>query len=281
MTGIDITPSVGAAIAGQVAVKIVKGTTQQTSVGPQDASKTPWRPPQWNQPATYMLTVQGTEGLASNTPQEVQSSSPDQPLQVKTIATTHYVFDAVIRAHHNQSLQITEHPIQVGANISDHAYLMPFRLSLEIGVSDAMDAYAAGMWSGSQSKSVAAYQTLLALQAARVFITVSTRLKTYTNMMIESISPEEDLRTVASLRATITFKQVFTVAVALQEVSARPNSTDQTQLATVQPQPVPAPVANQYAVTPPANPTVAGSGLWSSVASMFQGALGVAGAGGR
>jgi hypothetical protein len=164
-------------------------------------------------------------------------------------------------------LQITEHPIQTGANISDHAYLQPFRLSLEIGMSDVMDAFAAGMWVGSTSKSVSTYQTLLQLQSARLFLTLTTRLSTYQNMLIENISADEEAKTIAGLRATISFKQVFTATVAQQSLSSRPNATNATQLATVQPQAPTAAVTQQYAVVPPSNPTVEGAGFWSSAAN--------------
>lgn len=266
--GIDISPTAGAAIAGQISVAIVRGTTSSAQVAPATATG-PWRPPQWNKVSRYMLITQPATSGSNNigqSPSSVPTSTvPTLSVSAQSTQAKTYVFDAIMRARHGQRLQITEHPIQTGANISDHAYLLPAQLSLEVGISDAMDMYAPGMWAGNTSKSVSAYQTLLNLQAARTFVTVVTRLRTYTNMMIEDISPEEDQKTFASLRCTITFKQVFTASVAVQAISARPNTTDSTQLATVQAQPVPASVTNQYAVTPPANPTVQGAGTWTSI----------------
>ena len=272
MGGIVITPNVGAALAGQVAVKIVTGNGAQPSNTP-NTPPGPWRPPQWQSgKATYMITVPSNGGVDIASQNSVSQNTAGMYTLTPPPARgpSMFVFDAVKRARHTQQLQITEHPIQTGANISDHAYLLPFRLTLEIGISDAMDSFSPGMWVGSTSKSVSAYQTLLQLQAARVFLVLTTRLATYQNMMIEDISPDEDSTTVASLRATITFKQVFTATVSQQTISARPNATDTTQLATVQPQPVSAAVTQQYAVKSPSNPTVTGSGFWSSVVSALQ-----------
>lgn len=264
MGGINILPNVGAAIAGQVAVKVITGSALETF----QSLTGPWRPPQWGKPAVYMITVTGNENTVTTGQSNVVGTQNGTVVlsAAPATATTMLVFDAVLRARHSQGLQITEHPIQTGANISDHAYLLPFRLTLEIGMSDAMAQYKTGMWVGASSKSVSAYQTLLKLQAARVFLTLTTRLQTYQNMLIEEITPEEDSKTIAGLRATISFKQVFTATVATQDESARPNTTDNTQLATVQPQPTPPAITQQYAVNPPADPTVSGSGFWTSVA---------------
>ena len=272
--GAIIAAATGAEIASAISVDIVTGAPpQQGDTTSKAAKQAPryWRPPQWNKPAVYMITVQGNVGTS-----DTSNLGPVQgTITTKSLATTMYVFDAVVRASHNLQLQITEHPVQTGANISDHAYMLPFRVTLEIGISDAMAQFGgkANDWTGTTSKSVSAFQTLMSLQANRVFLTLSTRLYTYSNMMIESIAPEETNATIASLRATVTFKQVFTATVATQSVSARPNTTDNTQLATQQAVPPPAAVQQQYSVTPPATPQIPGSGFWTSVAN----ALGLGG----
>ena len=87
----------------------------------------------------------------------------------------------------SSNCEATEHPVQTGASIADHAYIVPARLVLDIGMSDAMDAYfSPTTWSGSDSKSVAAYQTMLALQFSRIPLTITTKLRTYQNMVIDS-----------------------------------------------------------------------------------------------
>jgi hypothetical protein len=103
-----------------------------------------------------------------------------------------YIFDAYFNINHESNLAITQHPIQTGASISDHAYMEAQQLTFEIGMSDVMqDLPYSGVVSfnngDSSSRSVNAYQTLRNLQADRVPIDVITRLGTYKNMLIESI----------------------------------------------------------------------------------------------
>ncbi len=150
-------------------------------------------------------------------------------------ASVEYFFDAVIRADHDSTLRITEHPIQTGANISDHAYQMPSRLTLEVRMSDAMDCIIQGQYGGGTTKSVAAYETLLDLQAKRLPLDITTRLKTYSNMLIEHISAPDDVKTLFGLKCIITFRELFTAEVSMEKVSARPQVTKPTSQNTVFP----------------------------------------------
>lgn len=146
-----------------------------------------------------------------------------------------YFFDAVIREEHTTTLRKTEHPIQTGANTTDHAYMLPAQLTLEIGMSDAMDALVNGQYRGSyETKSVAAYQTLVALQESRQPLTVLTRLKRYTNMLIEQIHAPDDARTYYGLRATVILSQLITSEVSEEKVSTREQVTKTTNKGSVQ-----------------------------------------------
>ena len=136
-----------------------------------------YTPPQWaNTPSMVSLTVPAqNKGVRGNLGGP-QGTAPDgSPLfiigtPVKS-APNVYVFDAVLDLEHWQSLVKTQHPIQTGADISSHAYLQPAKLTMYIGMSDAMAAYMADgvtPFSGaSNSKSVNAYQTMLDIQAVR------------------------------------------------------------------------------------------------------------------
>ena len=148
-----------------------------------------------------------------------------------------YFFDAIIRAEHSRTLRVTEHPVQDGANISDHSFQMPARLALEIGMSDAMDSYQAGQWQGPFAKSVNAYWKLLELQNDRLPLTVSTRLGTYVNMILEQINAPDDYKTKYGLKALVTFKQIITAQVPTTKVSVMPQQSQQTNVGEVQPTP--------------------------------------------
>jgi hypothetical protein len=166
---------------------------------------------------------------------------------------------------HEQSVEKTRHPVQTGSDISSHAYMMPARLSMSIGMSDAMAQYsqsrgnaspgtltgngsgAATTWSGgSKSKSVNAYQTLVTLQTNRQPFTIVTRLRGYANMILTSLAPHEDYRTITGLRARLIFDQIFTASTTTASVSARADATDQTGTGTVNPTPVPTSTQTQF-----------------------------------
>lgn len=134
------------------------------------------------------------------------------------------VFDAIFSTQHDTSLSITEHPIQTGADITDHAYEEANRLTFEIGMSDVMKSFIDGQFN-SNSRSVSAYLKLRELQKQRLPITVVTKLGTYTNMMVETISTTEDNKTTYGLRATVVLKQIFVVNVTTVKISSRPHKS--------------------------------------------------------
>ena len=121
-----------------------------------------------------------------------------QVLMVKTNIGG-YFFDAVFSVDTEHSLTVTQHPVQTGANISDHAFVNPIRMTMQIGVSDAM-AYRVGADYGGDggTKSVQAYRLLCKLQELRIPMQVVTRLNTYQNMLIESIDVSDDVYTLCS-----------------------------------------------------------------------------------
>ncbi len=184
----------------------------------------PWRPQEW-------------AGL---------SASAEQLVYVKTNIGG-YFFDAIVREEHTTSLKITEHPVQTGANITDHSYVQPSRLTMEVAMSDAMDSVVAGQFTEGVTKSVSAYQTLLRLQQTRVPLQVVTRLNVYQNMLIEEMTAPDDMKTLYGLRCTVMLKEIFVVEVSKTTVSARPHATGSTNRGQQQPQEPSATTARQIA----------------------------------
>lgn len=185
-----------------------------------------FRPPNWSQPQLTSLTANVPQPRP-NTPGAFISSSP-----------VTYFFDAVLRVDHEQYLRTTEHPIQSGASIVDHAYLVPARVTLEVAMSDAMATFDSGAYTSLPSKSVSFFQAMQNLQQLRIPIKLATRLKLYSNMLIENIRAFDDLRTAYGFRGTLYLKQIVIARVDAQTVSARPNQSNSTNTGTVQPQPI-------------------------------------------
>ena len=195
--------------------------TPQPDTALADISNRAFRPPQWSDQSQtiFARTI-------------IKSVGVDYEIN--------YIFDAILRQEHTHMMRITEHPVQTGANISDHAYQLPATLMLEIGMSDAMDTFFPGQFEGPYSKSVNAYQTLKDLQAKRLPIEISTRLDTYKNMVVEEIRAQDDFKTMYGLSAVVTFKQIITaiIGVVAVPISDRVQAVEQNQQGNVQPVPV-------------------------------------------
>jgi len=153
-----------------------------------------------------------------------------------------YFFDAFLKVDHNSSLRITDHPVEEGANITDHAYVEPKTLTMEIGMSDACISFINGQFTEKYTRSVSAFDVLVNLQEQRIPLKVHTRLKTYENMLIETITVPDDYMTQYGLRATVGLRQIIVVktetVVIPNRVSKKPHKTGETNRGTVQPIPV-------------------------------------------
>lgn len=245
--------TIAAATAAGIATQAARAAALDQALS--DTSDGPYRPAAWQDAPLVTVTVPGGTSQTFN-------QSGDSAAQVGQAGTvfsvnsfsqssttqnpdTIYVFDAVIRTEHQQRIEKTQHPIQTGANISDHAFIMPARVVLEIGMSDAMDSYTAGQWTGDSSKSINAYQTLKSIAKARQPLTVTTRLNVYTNMLLTDISAPDTVETKFGLRASIVFEELLTGTVTTQQVSARTDLTGATNLGTKSPLPVPNSILQQ------------------------------------
>lgn len=218
----------------------------------QAGDTSPWRPPQWDGVlATLTMSVTDAQGQA-----------------------TLYVFDGAIRVQHEENTVITLNPVQNGAPIADHAYTVPPRVTAELMMSDAMQAYSASAWGGGPSKSVSAYQVLVKLQESKTVVQIATRLRQYDKMLIANVRAEETKETRFGSRFTVTFQKILTASISTSSTATPdsdiPQVTGQTQGGQVQTSPVPAQVASQNAMPYlPLTPgsSVAGAGSWSSLSS--------------
>lgn len=134
-----------------------------------------------------------------------------------------FIFDAVFMTNHSANATVTQHPVQSGTSISDHAYMEPDEVSIDIGMTDT-----AASVSGGASHSVNAYTQLRAIMELRELVTLVTRLRTYRNMLITSISVPDDYRTMYALRASIVFQQINVVSVSTVTVQETVTSSKTT-----------------------------------------------------
>ncbi|MCM1059470.1 MAG: hypothetical protein NC452_04175 [Eubacterium sp.] len=127
-------------------------------------------------------------------------------------------FDAVLKTDHTSKVTATSHPVESGANISDHAFVEPAEISFEVGVSDCETGN--GTF-GSGNRSQEAFSELIKLQNSRQLITVVTRFKTYRNMLIINVSVPDDYTTMFALKANILLREIPIVSTGKVTVSER------------------------------------------------------------
>ena len=88
--------------------------------------------------------------------------------------------DIMVEESHEDALTITEHPVEQGAAINDHAYVKPKEVTLRGGVTNAKSS------GGNPARDF--YDKLLELQAKREPFDIITGKRQYKNMLLESLS---------------------------------------------------------------------------------------------
>lgn len=120
--------------------------------------------------------------------------------------------DVTIEENQRDDLEITRHPVEIGAQITDHAYKQPSEVRIHCGWSDS------GNFPGYVQ---AAHDSLLQLQASRVPFSVTTGKRTYQNMLMSSLSITTDRESENALMAELTCRQVILVATQTTQVAPR------------------------------------------------------------
>ncbi|MEB3790437.1 phage baseplate protein [Acinetobacter sp. IK40] len=123
--------------------------------------------------------------------------------------------DVTVEEKHKDELKITEHPTEVGAAISDHAYKEPPEVTMKVGWSEStgtLNGFLGETILGGNTSLTIVYQTLLQLQDQALPLIISTGKRLYTNMLIKSLACTTDLQTENVLMIDITFKKVIMVS---------------------------------------------------------------------
>lgn len=113
--------------------------------------------------------------------------------------------DAVLTETHTNQVRLTKNPVELGADITDHAIIEPKRINVVAQVSDTPLGGAAfgqivdlvtGLFGSSTSQNITrsntAYRAMIQLMEQCEPIEVQTKLKLYKNMVITSLSVTQD-----------------------------------------------------------------------------------------
>lgn len=152
------------------------------------------------------------------------------------------IADAVVEEKHHDELEVTSHPVQSGAAISDHAFKRPAEVVLTLGWSNSpvkssslvnagigaaaavnplartvagvasLGTAAQSVLSGAATNQInAIYKNLLLLQETRSLFILYTGKRTYTNMICKSLMTETTDKTANSMLVTMICQQIILV----------------------------------------------------------------------
>lgn len=125
---------------------------------------------------------------------------------------------ATLEEIHNSTVQITEHPVELGAEITDHAFKKPEEVVLRCAWSNSSPQALLGsvqrLFSGDLSGSdyvSDVYSQLRALQDLRAPFEIVTTTRRYQNMLITALQVTRDQKTGNALVCTATCREVIIV----------------------------------------------------------------------
>jgi hypothetical protein len=109
--------------------------------------------------------------------------------------------DVVVEEVYRDGLIITDHPVERGAAITDHAFQRPRSLEMRCGWSNST--------AGAEGYIDAVYEALLQLQGIREPFDVFTPRRAYRNMLLADIQVSRDERTNSVLACSVSLREVI------------------------------------------------------------------------
>jgi len=125
--------------------------------------------------------------------------------------------DCSVSETHLDEVEITDHPVEVGSDISDHIRKRPVSLELNGIVTNTPVVFLASLlaespldydFAPSFDRVNTAYEELRRIQSDGDLVDVVTSLREYKNMAIQSLSVSRDAATGNVLNATISLREV-------------------------------------------------------------------------
>jgi hypothetical protein len=122
-----------------------------------------------------------------------------------------FAIDAAITEDHTFESEVTEHPVETGADITDHARAKPVQISLEGIVSNTPIGAVADLRTEGTLPSAEARALMRKIRDDREPITIVSTVRVYKNMMLLSLSESRSAETGEAYRFRATFKEVIFV----------------------------------------------------------------------
>lgn len=130
----------------------------------------------------------------------------------------HIVFDASLSETHTESADVTQHPVEFGANITDHIRRQPAQVEINGLVTDHPIVFAASLAAPSpidddldtaSKRADLAYAYLQAVMEYGELVTVVTSLREYENMAIKSLVVTRDVNNGQVLNCSVGLIEVI------------------------------------------------------------------------
>ncbi len=129
-------------------------------------------------------------------------------------------FDATVSERHSDTLTLTQHPVEQGADVTDHAQKEPEALDINgiisnhpilLNVEDDLQPSVQG--GSPDNRAQDAYDEFLRLQANASLLFIRTELRDYENMVLTGISVQRDktTRNILDIGLTLTQFRLATV----------------------------------------------------------------------
>ena len=131
--------------------------------------------------------------------------------------------DVVISEMHADQVSVTSHPIDTGADVSDHAIMQASVVTCVFGWSDssrAINSALDGSILQGMETTKDVYDKLLELMKARQPLRLSTGKRTYENVVITNLKTTSTVETESAAIIEITFQEVFMAQAVTVSLSA-------------------------------------------------------------
>lgn len=171
--------------------------------------------------------------------------------------------NVAVEEDHLDRIEITEHPVEFGARISDHAYVLPREVVIHAAWSDSPSVFDTGLlsipgdifaglaatFSSPEAQSVIdIYHNLVILQRSFQLLTIITGKETYGNMLIQSLQTHTDRQWEHALMVTAVCREV--ILVNAQTIQGQPSETGNAPITPVDRQMLGAPPNNDNMAAP-------------------------------
>jgi hypothetical protein len=168
----------------------------------------------------------------------------DQVIQVTPVRSIGpFTAQVTIEERHADEMVITDHPVESGAVISNHAYMLPSTLLIRGGWSESPSVDGgigsltadvglglSGLTSMTSGEGVGSvremYENMLVLQSSRIPFEIQTGKRVYQNMLIRRLETTTDKENENSIIMTIDCREVLIVKTQVVSVGAPPEDQE-------------------------------------------------------